>query len=374
MIYSINEGVLDKFKKGNTTESEFNSIFTNLNKLIRSLENNESKFASSNKGLKRLREHENNNIEKIKNDFLNGNPSFIVYHMIFEMESSTKDSKIDNKQSVVNAVKQFAASCGFKDINTTQNRNIYLDARNSEKYPTLIIELSIFKHPKRGEMVDIGLFSDRNTCRLKKESAKNESVTLSGLAADNFLESIGIDINIESKTISIGEMIIDGIAGEDILAENGIFLYEDGIVLEGKQADKYLTRKAEEAYDAKEKDNERKERRYDDDYRPTVGIKNTINKDGTKYKGVGSREETKPPRRNSQDYHNQKMAERIRDSEESRRYYAAENDDNKQNRDAYERMKQNSAVAFDATNRHIRRHPKQYKESAIFKYVDLISE
>lgn len=230
MIYSINEGVLDKFKKGNTTKSEFNNIFDSLKKLIQSLENNESKFAASNKGLKRLREHENNDVEKIKTDFLSGKYSFIVYHMTFEMESSNKDSKIDNKQAIINTVKQFAISCGFKNIDLKQNRDIYLDARNSEKYPTLIMQLTIFKHPKRGEMVDIGIFSDKNNCKLAKETI-NESTVLHSIDADNFLENIGVSINMDNNTISIGEFTMDGYLGQTILAENGIILNDDHIIL-----------------------------------------------------------------------------------------------------------------------------------------------
>lgn len=330
MIYSINEGVLNNSKKGNTTKSEFNNILDSLKKLIRSLESNESKFAASNKGLKRVREHENNDIEKIKTDFLSGKSSFIVYHMSFEIESGNKDSKIDNKQAVVNAVKQFATSNGFKNIDLKQNHDIYLDARNSEKYPTLIIQLTIFKHPKRGEMIDIGLFSDRNTCKLAKETTNESNVILKATDADSFLESYGITLFTDA--IAIGEMVMDGITGEKILAENGITLNEDHIVLEGQQAEEYKARKARETEAKKKAEKERTEKRYKND---TVGDKKkNVVKDLDRAISAGI------------DSIDRMSARGIKNPYEHKDF----------------------KVVNDTTNRHMRRHPKQYKESAIFKY------
>ena len=39
---------------------------------------------------------------------------------------------------------------------------------------------------------------------------------------------------------------------------------------------------------------------------------------------------------------------------------------------SYNRVRDNEDVAIDAANRHIRRHPKQYKESGIFESVELV--
>ena len=75
--------------------------------------------------------------------------------------------------------------------------------------------------------------------------AINESsnVILRGAEADAYLESVGVVMY--NDHITINEMAMDGITGEKILAENGITLNEDHIVLEGERA--------EEAKAAKEK-------------------------------------------------------------------------------------------------------------------------
>lgn len=83
-------------------------------------------------------------------------------------------------------------------------------------------------------------------------SVNNEPLVLTETDADNFLESVGIELF--ETTLSINGVMYNGTYGESILAENGIFLYEDGIVLEGPEADKYRARKAEERQFAKIKD------------------------------------------------------------------------------------------------------------------------
>lgn len=60
-------------------------------------------------------------------------------------------------------------------------------------------------------------------------------VRLYGEAAINFLESIGVELF--ESTLSIDDVVYDGSYGEQILAENGVHLYEDGIIIEGKMAD-----------------------------------------------------------------------------------------------------------------------------------------
>ena len=76
----------------------------------------------------------------------------------------------------------------------------------------------------------------------------NESnIILRGEEADSFLEFYGVTLF--ADTIAIGEMVMDGIAGEKILAENGITLNENHIVLEGKYAEEYKARKAKEKED-----------------------------------------------------------------------------------------------------------------------------
>lgn len=66
------------------------------------------------------------------------------------------------------------------------------------------------------------------------EAATNEPVILRGAEADAYLESVGVVMY--NDHITINEMSMDGITGEKILAENGITLNEDHIVLEGERA------------------------------------------------------------------------------------------------------------------------------------------
>ena len=60
------------------------------------------------------------------------------------------------------------------------------------------------------------------------------SIDLYRQDADNFLEHIGVSIDINNSTITIGEFTMDGYLGQTILAENGIILNEDCIIVEDK--------------------------------------------------------------------------------------------------------------------------------------------
>ena len=257
----------------------------------------------------------------------------------------------------------------------------------------------------------------------------NKSITLYSEAADKFLESVGVELY--EDHVVIGEDAYLGADGEAILNENGIFLYEDGIVLEGKQAEEYKARKAEDYYTQKHAEIERHMRRYDDDQYPQVGFKDAIHKDGTRIKGTGDCDDYIPSRK-SRDGQNRNKAQNMVDKESIRRrdnytnserrydnYKTHSNDelkrlhpgkitlgtvlkpggskkylknldtylqkrdetvqtqkrlynDKEKDREAYDRLDKNQDVAFDAVHRHIRRHPKQYKEGTIFESVELI--
>ena len=80
--------------------------------------------------------------------------------------------------------------------------------------------------------------------------AINESIILRGAEADAYLESVGVVMY--SDHITINEMAMDGITGEKILAENGITLNEDHIVLEGERAEEVKAAKEKEAEEKKE--------------------------------------------------------------------------------------------------------------------------
>lgn len=94
--------------------------------------------------------------------------------------------------------------------------------------------------------------------------SNNKPLVLTESTADEFLESVGVELF--DDEISINGTIYEGTYGESILEENGIFLYEDCIVLEGEAAKKvtmqdYISRKAKEKADAKKADNDRVNRR-----------------------------------------------------------------------------------------------------------------
>lgn len=81
----------------------------------------------------------------------------------------------------------------------------------------------------------------------------NNSIILTEADADEFLESVGVELFENHATIN-GEAY-SGPDAEFILEENGIFLYEDCIVIEGQQAEEYKKRKAKEAEEESKKYN-----------------------------------------------------------------------------------------------------------------------
>ena len=85
-----------------------------------------------------------------------------------------------------------------------------------------------------------------------EDEALKEEVILTNNDADNFLESVGVELFEDS--IAIDGTLYEGAYGESILEANGIFLYEDGIVLEGKQARDYRIRKEDEILNKSRKD------------------------------------------------------------------------------------------------------------------------
>ena len=88
-----------------------------------------------------------------------------------------------------------------------------------------------------------------------------DPIALTEVDADAFLESVGVELYKDS--IAIDGTLYEGAYGEEVLAENGIFLYEDGIVLEGEQAEAYKARKKKEADDAKNAEALRYNKRLD---------------------------------------------------------------------------------------------------------------
>ena len=79
---------------------------------------------------------------------------------------------------------------------------------------------------------------------------ESSTVILRGAEADAYLESVGVVMY--NDHITINEMSMDGITGEKILAENGITLNDDHIVLEGERAEE--AKAAKEAAEKEEKE------------------------------------------------------------------------------------------------------------------------
>ena len=179
-----------------------------------------------------------------------------------------------------------------------------------------------------------------------------DRIALFGEEADNFLESV--EVALYEDTVAIGENVYDGAEAEEFLAENGIHLYEDHIVLEGKQAEEYKARKEKEKKDKDDKENERLKNRYDYDgnWFSPPGVKERRDENGNR---VPNNRDAKTKRTtlSAKDYERDKKAMKVLKDEVDRRGGVEFN---------------KFTYATDATNRHIRRHPKQYKESTIFDF------
>lgn len=171
MIYSINEGLLDKFKKskpGNTTRDEFENALNNMYKCFKALESNETKFLGVCKSLQRWRDHENNDLNRIRKEFNSKKSTYIIHHMILRENYKNNDDQFYT-DDFLPVMEQFVKSCGFKNIDTDQDGNTYLIARDSDKYPSIVVELSY------DSIIDISIFYDKNPVILKAENVKNES-------------------------------------------------------------------------------------------------------------------------------------------------------------------------------------------------------
>lgn len=196
----------------------------------------------------------------------------------------------------------------------------------------------------------------------------NSSVKLYGEVADNFLESVGVNI-FDDGDIAIGESIYDLSTGCDILEENGVILCEDCIVLEGKQAEEYKARKA------KEKEDRERER--------VIGSPREFNKYASRKNDPQHADsyrfatDTIDKRKRAYYDASDKMANygnltRNRmDNVSTKRHRELVNDAISKGKHYTNAMNQTHVIA-DTYGRHKRRHPKQYKESTIFSNIEII--
>lgn len=206
----------------------------------------------------------------------------------------------------------------------------------------------------------------------------NEPLVLVEADADSFLESVGVKLY--DNEISINGTLYEGSYGESILAENGIFLYEDGIVLEGKQAEEYKARKAKERVDKNKTELDRANHRY-------APVGSWDNKNGG-YKnaptGWKNRKGLNPNYSSTGADKEEKMhnrADRILNKDEYKKssYADPENRvDPSKYSSGHKSIKPKGYAGTqrdfkrDALMRHMRRHPKQYKESTIFSNIEII--
>ena len=198
-----------------------------------------------------------------------------------------------------------------------------------------------------------------------------DPIALTEVDADAFLESVGVELYKDS--IAIDGTLYEGAYGEEVLAENGIFLYEDGIVLEGKQAEEYKARKAKEKED---RDRER-----------VIGSTRELNKYASR--------KTNPQHDESYRFATDAIGKRKKeffdavekmgnysDLTKNRRDNISRNRNSELTSDAIDKgkhytnaMHKNHIIA-DTYGRHMRRHPKQYakpkNESTIFSDIEII--
>jgi hypothetical protein len=254
--------------------------------------------------------------------------------------------------------------------------------------------------------------------------ANNEPLVLIEDAADAFLESVGV--RLFEDEISIDGTLYEGSYGESILEENGIFLYEDGIVLEGQQAEEYKARKAKEKADTEEAEEARLKKSYKMDgskgdfvrfYTPAGNQKHSGNsnyisvskKDNERAKRtdeifnkeIGKREKEYDKANTALHSHIFRKGDELYKThpgvrptglfkrKEKREYDAKLDKYQNRKRELDERETQLADKANKARenvrrmdykkhdikrsiNRHMRRHPEQYKESTIFSNIEII--
>ena len=126
---------------------------------------------------------------------------------------------------------------------------------------------------------------------------------------------------------------------------------------EGQQAEEYKARKAKEAEDAKKKDDEKYYSRHRDSsqMKTMAGYANSKANDPNLTLGDIRKVASKNSKTNATAYNKNVDDER-----------------NRRQGDGKPMSYRDQMRAQDAANRHIRRHPKQYKEGTIFESVEFI--
>ena len=137
---------------------------------------------------------------------------------------------------------------------------------------------------------------------------------------------------------------------------------------EGQQAEEYKARKAKEKEDADKMTD--RENKYYHHHTPKIGMQHRGDKDGDN----GRYEKA---RKMAIDERNKRKLDAETQDKKAEDYYKMhghypENYDNTADK-AYDHLRRAKVgPAADAINRHMRRHPKQYKEGTIFESVEFI--
>lgn len=204
----------------------------------------------------------------------------------------------------------------------------------------------------------------------------------------------GIKMSIYSLNRSNSEIRLFGEEADNFLQNNGISLFENCIVLEGEQADAYKARKEKEAEEKAKAEKDRDARRYgdssttgktgaDDDKaradkakamakaeadKRFDGLKKTMDE---RQKTDREFEEKHPNGRPTGMFKGKEKKEYDKDYAD---YEKKLDKHDKDFEDAKGKMFKygDKKKVEDAANRHMRRHPEQYKESGIFSDVKII--
>ena len=142
-------------------------------------------------------------------------------------------------------------------------------------------------------------------------------------------------------------------------------IFADRYFDEGQQADDYRAHKAKEAEDKEKADKEREDRRYGEDRLKFPGGQH-----GKSWKWSDHQKDLDRSSR-ARDIVHRDSTRRIHNAQDS----ISNHDREQYSKDwrSYERAYDNEHSSKDAANRHIRRHPNQYKEScSIFESVRFI--
>ena len=139
---------------------------------------------------------------------------------------------------------------------------------------------------------------------------------------------------------------------------------------EGQQAEEYKERRSKEAQQNALANIEREHRRYGYERFISTGDKHAQKSFTGRYYSLDKKDQDRQEKAN--DIAEKEVRQRDIKAEHDRKVHGPLSDKRRDSQNAYNRMVMDKDYARDAANRHIRRHPKQYKEGTIFESVEFI--